>query len=109
MRPARRTGDYDLQLVLAQALRSSGDVKGAIELAVEGQQGGTPTRLELAQLRASQAAGELAYSFRYFQDLKVRIRLPEGFAPERVHVLVRPAGKAAKTVEEFFVWRVESG
>jgi hypothetical protein len=37
------------------------------------------------------------------------VRLPPGFTPERVHVLVRPAGKAAKTVEEFFVWRVESG
>ncbi|MEE4185191.1 MAG: DUF6776 family protein [Gammaproteobacteria bacterium] len=109
VRPARRAGDFELQLVLAQALRSRGEVEGAIDLEVDGQLDGAPTRLELAQLRADQAGGELSYSFRYFQDLKVRVRLPAGFTPERVHVLVRPAGKAAKTVEDFFVWRVESG
>jgi len=108
VRPASRAGNYTLQLVLAQALRSRGDVQGRIRLAVEGQQNGAPARLDLPQLMRGDPVDELKYSFRYFQDLKVRVRLPEAFVPERVHVLVRPRGKNVKTVEEFFVWQPES-
>lgn len=107
VRVGRQPRAYELQLVLAQALRTKGEVSGSIRLAVEGQTGGTPQRLELGELGG--AADTLSYSFRYFQDLKATVTLPEGFAPERVHVRVRPKGKGSKTVEEFFAWQVDSG
>ena len=109
VRPGLGPQDYELQLVLAQALRSKGDVSGTIRLALEGQRNGAAERLEMDVLRAGAGGDALQYSFRYFQDLKAAVTLPEGFQPERVHVRVKPRGKGAKTVEEFFAWQVETG
>lgn len=104
-----REDEFDLRVVLAQALRSSREVSGSVELTVEGTRDGEPIRLRLRDIALEGDQRRIAYSFRYFQDLKVPVRLPAGFSPDRVRVLVRPGGKSAKTVEEFFVWRVESG
>jgi hypothetical protein len=101
--------DYELQLVLAQALRSKGDVSGSVRLALEGQRNGAAERLEMREFSGAAAGDGLRYSFRYFQDLKSPVTLPEGFQPERVHIRVNPQGKGAKTVEEFFAWQVDSG
>lgn len=101
--------DYELQLVLAQALRSKGDVSGTVRLALEGQRNGAAERLEMGEFSSAEAGDVLRYSFRYFQDLKSIVTLPDGFQPERVHVRVKPKGKGAKTVEEFFAWQVDSG
>ena len=37
------------------------------------------------------------------------ITLPADFEPQRVQVRLKPHGKGAKTVEEFYVWAPETG
>ncbi len=102
--------EFDVRLVLAQAFRSDRQVSGEVDFVVEGVQRGKAARLTLDELRAADPdAKPLRYAFRYFQDLKAAIVLPEGFAPERVHVTVRSKGKSSKTVEEFFIWEVKAG
>ena len=102
--------EYDVRLVLAQAFRSDRQVSGEIDLIVEGVQSGQPARLGLAELATEEGAEKsLRYSFRYFQDLKRALMLPEGFEPDRVQIIVRPAGKSSKTVEEFFIWEAKTG
>ena len=102
--------EFDVQLVLAQAFRSDRQVSGKVELVVEGVQRGKAVRLSLAELVPEDTAAKpLSYSFRYFQDLKAAVVLPEDFAPERIHVIVRSKGKSSKTVEEFFIWDVKPG
>ncbi|MDP7418997.1 MAG: hypothetical protein QF483_03850 [Gammaproteobacteria bacterium] len=103
--------EFAVRLVLAQAFRIDRQISGSVEIVVEGLQRGEPARLGLGELATSPtgAAGRLNYSFRYFQDLKVALSLPPDFAPERVHVIVRPRGKTSKTVEDFFVWDVKPG
>ena len=95
--------DYDLRLVLAQAFRSDRKISGKVEFVVEGVQRGKASRLGLGELGAEGTPGTLSYSFRYFQDLKAAVVLPEDFTPERVQVIVRGSGKSGKTVEEFFI------
>jgi hypothetical protein len=101
--------EFDLRLVLAQAFRSTKLVSGRVEMVVEGLQEGEPVRLALADLVSDSDSGKLAYSFRYFQDLKAEVVIPADFIPERVHVIVHSKGKNSKTVEDFFVWDVKSG
>jgi hypothetical protein len=103
----RREHEYELRLVLAQALRAGRDIAGKIELQLEGNQSGEPISLGLPVLTGEETS--LRYNFRYFQDLKVTIALPPGFEPQRARVLVRPRDKGAETVEEFFVWQPENG
>ena len=99
--------EYELRLVLAQALRGNREISGQVEIALEGLQRSEPAVLALGELGGE--GDSLAYSFMYFQDLKTRIRMPAGFEPQRVRVTVRPRGKGAKTVEEFFVWQPQTG
>ncbi len=100
-------GDYELRLVLAQALRGTRGVSGTIDIAVEGV--GTAGEALLALADLSPEEMPLRYDFRYFQELRVRFALPEGFKPGRLRVTVRPQGKSAETVEEFFVWQPQAG
>jgi len=102
--------EFDLRLVLAQAFRSDRQVSGEVSLVIEGVQRGEAARLDLAAVAGPDNGGKpLQYSFRYFQDLKAALLLPEDFVPERVQVIVKTKGKSAKTVEEFFIWEVEPG
>ncbi|MGI9291084.1 MAG: DUF6776 family protein [Gammaproteobacteria bacterium] len=101
--------EYDLRLVLAQAFRSDRKVSGRVEMVVEGVQRGKAVRLGLGELGSEDAAKSMNYSFRYFQDFKAAVVLPQDFAPERVQILIKTAGKSAKTVEEFFIWEIKAG
>lgn len=105
-----REREFELRLVLAQALRASREISGRVELQLEGLQRSETAILGMAELNPAQPS--LNYRFRYFQDLKADIVLPADFEPRRVRVQVRPRtrqGKSAKTVEEFFVWQPENG
>jgi len=101
---------YVLRLVLAQSIAGDKKVSGVVDLSVEGQRDGETVRLDLADLNRDEATGaNLPFSFRYFQNLKAGLILPEDFSPERVLIRVRPKGKSAKTVEEFFAWDLKPG
>jgi hypothetical protein len=107
---AATPGDYQLRLVLAQALRSSREIAGRIDVAFEGARDGRPETLDMAEL--TDESVPIGYEFRYFQEIRAGFRLPNGFRPERVRVRIRPGsgrGKSAETVEEVFVWAVETG
>jgi hypothetical protein len=101
--------EYDLRVVLAQAFRSDRKVSGRVELVIEGVQRGKATRLSLQEVGAEGTTAPLRYSFRYFQDLKAAVVLPEDFSPEKVLVIVKGSGKSSKTVEEFFIWDMKAG
>jgi len=101
--------EFELRLVLAQALRANREIAGKVELQIEGLQRSETVMLGLSELSDGNSA--LSYGFRYFQDLKAVVSLPADFEPRRVHVVVRPRGqgKSAKTVEEFYAWQPENG
>jgi hypothetical protein len=109
------TGDevssFSLRLVLAQAMRASQRISGSVELRVEGVQDDKPLTLGLAELGVDdeQRKSLAGFSFRYFQNLEADLVLPEGFAPTRVIVTLRPKGSRAKPLEKTFDWAVRPG
>lgn len=106
-----RADEFSVRIVLAQAFRIDRKVSGSVDVVVEGLQRGEPARIDYSDLvtKGNNGSEPLKYSFRYFQELKAPVKLPADFVPERVHVIVRPAGKTSKTVEDFFVWAVKPG
>lgn len=102
---------FSLRLVLAQAIRTSQRISGSVELQVEGMRAGEPQTLGLSELGviAEQRKSLAGFSFRYFQNLEADLVLPEGFAPERVIVKLKPKGSGAKPIEKTFDWTVRSG
>ena len=106
-----RDREFELRLVLAQALSASREISGKVELELEGLQRNESVTLGLSDLGLGDQGGTLSYGFRYFEDLKASVTLPADFEPQRVRVVLRPQGgrgKSAKTVEEFYAWRPEN-
>ena len=71
-------------------------------LAVEVTDGRSMRRLDWSVLRQQAGAAEVAYSFRYFQQVEGDIVLPRGVKPVRVIARLLPASGAA--VEQSFTW-----
>ncbi|MDF2446404.1 MAG: hypothetical protein K0S46_1640 [Moraxellaceae bacterium] len=82
------------RLVLTQASRSAGDIRGTLEAHLVG--GGRSVMLPV---------GDNRFAFQYFQSLSGEWQLPAGFRPERVDIVLRPAQGAP--VQKSFRWEVQ--
>ena len=102
---------FSLRLVLAQAMRATRRISGSIDLRVEGQRDGQPASLDLAALGVTgeRRRALTSFSFRYFQNLEADLALPEGFAPERLVVTLKPNGSKAEPQEKVFEWDLRAG
>ena len=100
---------YVMRLVLIQAIKHDRRISGVVRLSVHGEQAGEDTSLALPELAADDENAELAYSFRYFQDLERQLVLPEGFLPERVDLEIRPQRRGSKPLIRSFDWPVTPG
>ena len=101
--------EFNVRLVLVQAMKHDRKVSGDVHLSVEGVQDGVDTTYAFAQLLPEQAEKRWAFSFRYFQDFDRQLVLPDGFTPERVHVEVRSRTRSISSIEESFVWATSQG
>lgn len=98
-----------LRFVLAQSERAEREVKGQMQVRVEGTRGGRLVSLDLASLAAGGTnAAPFAFNFRYFQDVAIDLRLPGDFTPQRVVIRVLPATKGVKDSVESFPWVMKS-
>lgn len=100
---------FNLRLVLVQAMKHDRKVSGDVALSVEGIEDGVARTYALAELLPVDASGEWPFSFRYFQDFDRQIVLPDGFTPERVHVEVRSRTRSIDSIEETFAWVTSQG
>lgn len=88
---------------LTQNLNRGAISTGHLQLVVEASDGRSMRRLDWNVLRQQAGAAEIAYSFRYFQQVEGDIVLPRGLTPVRVIARLLPASGAA--VEQSFTWR----
>lgn len=64
--------------------------RGVVRLAVEGVAGDKLVLLDWDELGDPQHPDGVPYSFKYFQQLRASIMLPEGFEPNQLRVVVKP-------------------
>ncbi len=96
--------EFNLRLVLVQAMKHDRKVSGDVSLSVAGSLNGVETTYPWAQLIPEETDSTWAFSFRYFQDFDRQIVLPDGFTPERVTVEVRSRTRSISSIEESFAW-----
>jgi len=101
--------EFNLRLVLVQAMRHDRKVSGDVNLSVEGSQDGVEKSYAFAELLPPEAKKGWAFSFRYFQDFDRRLVLPDGFTPERIRVEVRSRTRSIASIEESFAWVTSQG
>ena len=101
--------EFNLRLVLVQAMKHDRKVSGDVNLSVAGVQGGVETSYALAQLLPENSDSKWAFSFRYFQNFDRQLVLPDGFTPERITVEVRSRTRSISSIEESFAWSTSQG
>ncbi|MEZ5465928.1 MAG: DUF6776 family protein [Lysobacteraceae bacterium] len=98
----REDGAWRYVLTLTQNLKRSKVSSGELRILIEGAQGGQLKMLDWSTLRQDAEAAALTFEFKYFQQLKGSVMLPEGFTPHRVRVQLKsPDGSS----EPSFSWQ----
>ena len=101
--------EFNLRLVLVQAMKHDRKVSGDVSVSVEGSEDGELKSYALTDLLPADADSAWPFSFRYFQDFDRQLVLPDGFTPERVHVEVRSRTRSISSIEESFAWATSQG
>lgn len=106
--PADVTGFYNYQLVIRQNIDLKTILKIDLELRVSGTQEGLPLVFSLADLDPEVDKATQRLSFRYFKFLQGQLKIPQGFTPQEVEVLVRKVGSSQYNEQRSLEWSVES-
>jgi len=101
--------EFNLRLVLVQAMKHDRKVSGDVNVSVEGSQDGVDTAYDITQLISEAGDKAWPFSFRYFQDFDRQLVLPDGFTPERIKVEVRSRTRSISSIEESFAWVTSQG
>ncbi len=96
--------EFNVRLVLVQAMKHDRKVSGDVNLSIVGDQNGVETTYAFAELLPDQAEAAWVYSFRYFQNFDRQLVLPDGFTPERITIEVRSRTRSISSIEESFAW-----
>lgn len=100
---------YNVRLVLVQSLQHDRKVSGDVSLSIAGEEGGTATIYNYAQLLPEESSANWPFSFRYFQDFDREIILPDGFTPEKITIEVRSRTRSISSIEESYSWTTSPG
>lgn len=101
--PAAEARVYNFAITITQNLRAGRVAKGRVRLSVTGVRDGKLVTLEWPQLAANQDREGMQFSFKYFQQLKGALMLPDGFTPNRIHAEADAGGDMGRA-EQDFTW-----
>lgn len=104
---ADKPGFVSYAVLVKQLATSHNVLKGALTLTIVGTQDGLERRISLREVSESVEVDEIKLRFKYFQEIKGELALPEGFEASRVELVARSKGKNAVTIEKQVGWLVQ--
>jgi hypothetical protein len=102
----RPAGGFRLHFILAQVRQVEREVRGQMQVRVEGTRAGRHVSMDVASLAASADGPRLSFAFRYFQDIAMDLKLPADFTPQRVVIRILPTTRGVQASVESFPWTV---
>ncbi len=100
--PQQEKDVYDLNLTLVQTKKRRNHLKGSIEILVEGTRKGKTVTYSHSDITMGDK--KIAFSFKYFQNIATKIKIPKGFSPSKVFVRGYLKGKNKAEVNEDYSW-----
>ena len=97
------SGYYRYNLTLSQSAKNRRFISGVAKLEIVGMQGDSQKTLALGDV-TKPVKSAIQFKFRYFQELKGDIRLPENFKPLRIELHAVPEGRGNKAIDQTFAW-----
>jgi hypothetical protein len=98
--PNGERNGYRYKLVLTQVMTKNRTTSGRVSFTLEGLLDGQSSSIEHKQLVVKEKNYQ-SFKFKYFQNLEDDMRLPEGFAPQRIVVNIR---SNTVNLEKTFEW-----
>jgi hypothetical protein len=98
---------YNYRIVVQQEARKHEQLKGTLEVVINGISQGQPVRYTLAELSEDFKGKGAALQFRYFQSIEGALILPEGFEPGVVSVEARTVKPHEFSIREDYPWQIE--
>ncbi|GAA4361916.1 DUF6776 family protein [Kangiella marina] len=96
-------GEYRYRLMLIQAKRQSGALKGTITISIVGEEAGERKSYTFEQLQGADSNNQ-TFDFTYVSTHQGTFQLPQGFEPSFVRVVAATSGRDAKSVLQDFTW-----
>lgn len=104
LRSADAEGIYDFMVVLVQRGDNKNFLSGAAEVTIVGRRNDQSESIALKEVSEDIESTDIKLRFRYFQEVKGRLQLPEGFEPLEVKVMAKRDGSGSARVERTFDW-----
>lgn len=103
LEPTGHARTWRYKLVLTQVLKNDTLVRGTVTMRADGLLDGLQHSVPLSELSENSVTA-LKYGFKYFQNFEGQLVLPEGYAPERLTVEIRPRGSQRDRIEQTYDW-----
>lgn len=101
LRPVADSRAWNFAVTLTQNIKRDKDIEGAVTVDIDGVLADKLTRLDWKSLQQRDPAPAIEYRFKYFQQVRGTVILPEGFTPSRLHVHAEGDGSSA---DQDFDW-----
>jgi hypothetical protein len=98
---ASEPGVYNFTITITQNLKAGQLASGRARASVTGVRDGKLATLAWSDLASHQDGDGLAFSFKYFQQLKSTLMLPHGFKPNRIRVEADAGGEMGRAEQDF--------
>lgn len=95
---------YRFKVMLTQVGNNSDYLRGFVGINILGVQNSEITAYSLKDLSEDISDVDIKFRYRYFQDFKGELVLPEGFTPDQIQVVAQSIGNKSARVEELFDW-----
>jgi len=97
---------FRVRVTLVQPMNPDTVVSGVVVLSVDGELDGKPGRADFATLTGGKRR-EIAFTFRYLENIDEEITMPPGMKPEQLLVEVRSNRRGSAPVQQSYVWSVD--
>lgn len=95
---------FKFKIVLTQLEKNQSYLNGQAAVSIIGQLNGQKTIYSLRELSEDYKDLGIKFRFRYFQNIVGELKLPEGFKPEEVQVILQTQGRKPVRVDSAFGW-----
>lgn len=96
--------NYAIKVMMLQRENIKSVIKGTLKITLQGSQNTVPIKYNIKEVLDDKTE-KLAFSFKYFQVLELRVTLPEDFIPEQIEIntdvykFKRKRGSYSRTIE----------
>ena len=104
VKPSVLLHHFKFELVIQQLASRHPLLNGNVVVEIEGVEDGEQLTISLDEISDEINQSRIKLRFRYFQEIRGEMVLPDNFIPETVNVIARSRGKKPQSREKSFEW-----